>query len=54
MDRYANTCELKAKLDVTARYHAVVCYQDHSWDLAEMIADRLRRAYPVDADTHQG
>jgi hypothetical protein len=44
MDRYANTCQIGAKLDVTARYHAVVCYQDDSEDLAELVADRLKQA----------
>jgi hypothetical protein len=43
MERYANTCELGAKLDPAARYHAVVCYQAHSGDLAEMISDHLRQ-----------
>jgi hypothetical protein len=43
MERYANTCELEAKLDPTARYHAVVCYHERSSDLAEMISDHLRQ-----------
>jgi hypothetical protein len=43
MERYANTCELSARLDVTARYHAVVVYQQDDKSHAEVNARRLKR-----------